>query len=503
MQDRTLQERFDARDPEFHTAVRFLNNAAAESTLAQKNYVCSVKDVSLARNILNKYVIVELDKNTGKLACLCPVRYHRKMKKMFIDDIIHYEPLPHLRVPMIIDEWSWVYDTKGWDTIAPIVRGDNAQVPFAHILPKSKDTTRYRPIVSYAKHPLKKVMSVCQRAIMYIISTLPQQHFNLPRTQDFLNKMTAFSQQMKFLHGESVLLLPFSLDIKEMFTGLPHLVIRTAVRWLLDHAKTCTRSVFIRVPKDKKMSCAWGKSSNLAEVLEISFQQVFEVVNFDLTHAIFTVGSHLTRQKQGAPIGGVISTSIAIATCVYSEVAFISTLGVDAKFLRVIRYVDDITGVVAFFRNDPESFARAKGILRNLQTECYPKPLLLKPEPIDQGSFRFLETLTTVQGNTVVIRHHNKNYESLRTTCSQKYYTIQHAHSFSPMKSKYGVVISRLIAISNHCVSDLLLKESIQQFFYELRFLCYSNRFIRRVCQHMYRNTDLDIWLSVSPKRRK
>ena len=315
------------------------------------------------------------------------------MKQTFVDDVTHYEPIPALEKQMIIDEWAWIYDTKDWDGIAPLDRKSTASVPFAHILPKFKDLSRYRPIVSYAKHPLRRLMSVAQRAIMFIISTLPQQHFNLPRTQDFLHEMTGFAQQLKYLHGDSVILKPFSLDIKEMFTGLPHSVIRNAVRWLLDHAKTCTRSVFVRLPKDKKVSCHWGKSSNLAEVLQISFQHIFEAVNFDLSHAIFTVGSQLTRQKQGAPIGGVMSTSLAIVTCVYSEIPFVSSLGVDVRFLRVIRYVDDITGVVAFLKNDPASFIRAKNILRKLKTECYPNELVLKNEPIECGSYRFLETV--------------------------------------------------------------------------------------------------------------
>ena len=210
-----------------------------ESVYGQQNSVCCLSDVFLARNMLKRFVVVELDKNTGKLACLCPVRFHRAMKRIFIDDAAHYEPIHHIETQLIIDEWAWVFDTKRWDTIAPIDSGQTASVPFAHILPKAKDTTRYRPIVSYARHPIRKVMSVCQRALMFIIATIPQRHFNLARTQDFLHRITSFSQELKFLHGESVILMPFSLDIKEMFTGLPHPVIRTAVRWLLDHAKTC------------------------------------------------------------------------------------------------------------------------------------------------------------------------------------------------------------------------------------------------------------------------
>ena len=220
---------------------------------------------------------------------------------------------------------------------------------------------------------------------MFIISTLPEKHFNLPKTQDFLHKMSAFSAQLRFRHGKNVQFMPFSLDIKEMFTGLPHAVMRTSINWLLDHAKHCTRSVYVRVPKDKKISCGWGMSNNISDVLQISFQQMSEVLNFDLGNAIFTVGSVLTKQKQGAPIGGVMSTALAIGTCVYCEIAFVETLGVDVHFLRVLRYVDDISGVIAFLKNDPSSFLKAKTLLKQLQEKCYPPELLLKPELIDDG----------------------------------------------------------------------------------------------------------------------
>ena len=171
---------------------------------------------------------------------MCPVRFHRALRSMYLQDPVHYETLPNISAQLILDQWEWDFDMRNWGTIAHFRRGDTVSIPYAHLLPKFKDTSRYRQIVSYFKHPLKKVMSVAQRAIMFMINTLTLTHFNLSKTQDFLHKMLAFSPQMSHLHGEDVQLLPFSLDIKEMFTGLPHKVIRDSVDWLIKHARTCT-----------------------------------------------------------------------------------------------------------------------------------------------------------------------------------------------------------------------------------------------------------------------
>ena len=98
-------------------------------------------------------------------------------------------------------------------------------------------------------------MSVAQRAIMFMVNTLTFTHFNLSKTQDFLHKMLAFSPQMTHLHGKDVQLLPFSLDIKEMFTGLPHKVIRDSVDWLIKHAR-------VRKKKKTKENGFYGEKEN-------------------------------------------------------------------------------------------------------------------------------------------------------------------------------------------------------------------------------------------------
>ena len=87
------------------------------------------------------------------------------------------------------------------------------------------------------------------------------------------------------------------------------------------------------------------------------------------------------------------------------------------------------------------------------------------------------------------------------TMCATPFYNIQHAHSFSSWRSKSGVVISRLLAISGNCSTESTRRKCARDFFLELNFLCYSKRFIRRTCQKLFRKTDDDFWLRVSPHR--
>lgn len=502
-----LTKAFQEPTPQMRVVRAVLSQAVQKNFQLAPDQALTSSEVRVVRAKLRDWVIVELDKNTGKLSCMCPVRYHRAMTEMYINDTTHYTKQTGITSELLLQQWEWHYDVKNWREIAVFKGGAKMSIPFAHILPKFKDPSRYRVIVSYAHHPLRTVMWVCQKAIMFIISTLPSKHFNLPKTQLFLSRLTQHATELKQQHGNSDQLefIPFSLDIKEMFTGLPHKTIKQAVDFLLHHAATLNRRnvAHIRVPKDKSDPCGWGKSANLSEVHNITFTQIRGVVHFDVGSAYFSVGDTILLQKAGAPIGGVLSTALAVSTCVYTEIMFVESLGVDSRRLRVIRYVDDITVLIAILRNDPESLIKAQELYQNLKVNCYPKELVLKPENINNGSFKFLETLTTVRGNTIRVRHFSKNTQHIKNNGNQKFYCIQHAQSFSPWNTKYGVAISRLLAITDHCSSRALLIKCVHEFFFELKFLSYSTKFIRRVCQRMFRKTDDAIWLKLASDARQ
>ena len=494
----TLLQGFQNNSPNMEKVYNQLNRAAEQSYRDPPLYATTMSQVLRAKSMLREWVVVEMDKNSGKLALMCPVRYYKA--KMYINDSTHYTIHPHITQQMLLQQWQWHYDTHEWHTIAPIRTGPKTSVPYAHILPKFKDPSRYRAVVDCKFHPTNKPAWVCQKALMYIISTLSKTHFNLTKTQDFLKGMQTHMAELKQQNDQEIHFLPFSMDIKEMFTGLPQQTIKNAVDFLLQYATTLNRRnvVHIRVPKDRSEHCGWGKSANLSEVYQISFGQIRNVVKFHVGSAYFKVGEMILLQKAGVPIGGVLSTALAVATCVYSETSFLKALGPDLKNLRVIRYVDDITGLVAFLANDPTSFIQAQNLVLKLQNECYPEELVLKTEPIQKGKYKFLETITTVQGNTIKLRHLSKNHAHIKHHGIQKVYSIQHAHSYSPWSSKYGVALSRFIAISEHCSSRSLLVKSANEFFMEMQFLCYGTKFLRRTCQRMFRRSGDSIWLKLA-----
>jgi hypothetical protein len=194
-----------------------------------------------------------------------------------------------------------------------------------------------------------------------------------------------------------------------MFTGLPHFVIRNALVFLIDYARQLTRSQYVRVPNDKSRPCAFGRSANTFDVAEITFTQIFEIVSFDIRSAVFTLGSHLFLQKSGAPIGGVLSTAEAIATCVHAEHVWHSSLGVDAMFIRVVRYVDDLIGVAVFDNKSEVSRVRAQTLVQQLQSSCYPDGLVLQREQFQNKSVVFLEAKVHVSANKITVSHHSTN----------------------------------------------------------------------------------------------
>jgi hypothetical protein len=460
------------------------------------NHPLSLSLINLVRRQLSDFIFVGLDKNSGKTAILCPVKMHRILTEVFYDDRTHYVDLTNQIHPKsVLNAWQKAYYVYKWTSVARLRKFGS--LPYAYATPKNKDLTRYRSIISYANHPLKLVYGVAQRAIIFMIKSINVTHFTLHKTHDVLRSIQKIQSDIGSTFQANTVFLPFAFDVKEMFTGLPHFVIRNAVLFLIDYARELTRSQYVRVPNDKSYPCAFGRSANKFDVAEITFSQIFEIVSFDIRSAVFTLGSHLFLQQSGAPIG-ILSTAEAIATCVHAEHVWHSSLGVDAMFIRVLRYVDDLIGVAVFNDKNAASQLRAQTLVRQLQTTCYPDGLVLQQEQFHNQSVVFLEANVHVSRNKITVSHHSKNIQHIRDTGSQKFYTMQCSNSFSSRNSKRGVLISRLIAISSNSPCSTSLLSAVKNLFHETSTLGYGNRIQRQACARMYRVSHNDIWLTIS-----
>ena len=112
-----------------------------------------------------------MDKNSGKLSIICPVKYHFDLKKTFLDDFEHYTNITEQRsMQSILDFFISTYLENGWEKVAPLKK--NSGLPYGYILYKNKETSRVRPIVSYFSHPLKEVFFIVQRALSYMLKRI-------------------------------------------------------------------------------------------------------------------------------------------------------------------------------------------------------------------------------------------------------------------------------------------------------------------------------------------
>jgi hypothetical protein len=277
----------------------------------EPNHPLNLENAVSVKQQMSGFIFLGLDKNYGKTAIVCPVKMHQILKKTFLDDKIRYTSTAlsdHITEEEIVNGWKKAYDGHKWHSVAPLCT--YGSVPYSYVIPKFKDLSRNRPIISYRTHPLRKVFKVALRALVFLVKSISVKTFTLHRTQDLLSRLKDIECDLGDNYEQNTEFLEFSVDVKEMFTQLPHKEIRLATKFVIDVTKKLTRSNYVRVPKFRK-ECAFGKSSNKNDVLQISTDQIFELVCYDVRSAIFRVGKHIMKQSNGAPIGGVLSTAEA------------------------------------------------------------------------------------------------------------------------------------------------------------------------------------------------
>ena len=266
-------------------------------------------------------------------------------------------------------------------------------------------------------------------------------------------------------------------DLANMYTSLDHTSIRNAVHWLLhDVTKGNMRDrKKVSVPVSKTdndlhfgTSCDVDKSR-----ITLTYDDLTDIVNFDLNNSVFTVGSWTGKQTCGIPMGSPLSPALAVIVCAYYETKIfkkISSKGWNNKLLGT-RYMDDILSVVTHDGSN-ESMNRAKVILKWIKYG-YHKNMDLECEDTSVP-FKFLSAMVTANGSSPLsIKHHNKNTAPIVMTGKQKFLNFQHYGSLSPKDQKLSVIISSLHRIDLNCSHPWDMVVSARSLFLELALLGY------------------------------
>jgi hypothetical protein len=429
---------------------------------------------------------IPLDKNKNRIFLMPAPMYHFHLNRMFIHDTAHYATL--------CDNYSL---NASFDPYLPMrtfflthlphfLQFQNLQhptLPYTYILPKQKaPLTKFRPIISYADHPMKKVLHPAGRALMTLFVRAKLPSFNINTTQmvtDYLKDWQTHLTTNPTIHPIFV-----SYDIENMYTELPHDKVLDQMK---DFFTWCTSKF-----KTAYVSCH-GHDVVMGHItqhrwMSFSFTDLLHLITYETTLNIFGVGADFVcLQKIGIAMGAFLSPAIAVAFVGMYEARALSTLK-QSMWFDAIRFMDDILGIMYY----PQHHTTCT----HLTKHTYPSALTLKLVHLGNTA-EFLETecfLFFHKGAYHVgSRWLNKNRDSLLRDTPLKilrYYPSTSPHTDDPYLK--AMLTSICMKIDRYLILPPTLANAIPFFLEEdvsllLKEFCALGYTLRQLAQHLRR----------------
>ena len=108
-------------------------------------------------------------------------------------------------------------------------------VPYAYVQPKHKDVTRFRPIISYSATPQRSLLRIVARALSFVLQSIDCDHYNLWSAYNARAGLIAAHKELcsskELNQYANYRVMAVSLDVKDMYSVLPHAEVREAVAW--------------------------------------------------------------------------------------------------------------------------------------------------------------------------------------------------------------------------------------------------------------------------------
>ena len=375
------------------------------------------------------------------------------------------------------------------DSFYPYPKPYRISIPNSYTLFKNKNLRKLRPITSYSSHPYSRVFNAAARALNFILDNAVVSHLNLPKICDFKEKINEMNGKLSTVNYNY---LSMTGDLANMYTSLDHSSIRKAVRWLLfDTSKTVRERKCVSVPvSSNDNNTTFGKSmASDNSKITLTYDELIDIMNFDLNNSVFTVGNTTKQQKCGIPMGSPLSPALAVIVCAYYEHLIFEKLR-SYKFstwtnkVLGVRYMDDVFSVVTHDGTNVSKH-RAKEILKwfefgyhkNMTLECEDTSIPLK----------FLSsTMTAVDGSPITYEYYNKNIDSIISTSTQKFLTFQHYGSLAPKAQKRSVIVSSLHRLCMNSNSKSDFEKASIDLHTELTLLKYPDKIFRDALLRVY-----------------
>jgi hypothetical protein len=279
------------------------------------------------------------------------------------------------------------------------------------ILPKNKDITRWRPLVSYYNNFSKRAGKLIARALTVIIKTLEGiwNTMNISTTNEvkpIINKLNKSEKWKNLCKQNNITLIAF--DIKEQFTNLCKSEVIDGIKAGLKKIRKTFRTHYVSVAKRKidRYRDKIGEKGNDFHIF--TFKDILQYVEYELKTSIFKYGDKYISQKNGLPMSGFLSASLVQIDSMYKEHISYQIWKHKNYPTKWIRFRDDGRGIIGKQLSEPE--------INEIQTilgKIYGKNLTVIIEDWSYQEVTFLDAriIKNPLKFKFELRHYNKNID--------------------------------------------------------------------------------------------
>jgi hypothetical protein len=426
------------------------------------------------KNRLKHFVCCHHDKDKNRASWHCPKWVAEKYTSLFYGDHKHFEKLELSESEALLELKKQYFDAD-WDAIC--AWDNKGTLPSSYITPKAKaPLSKFRPLVSFLHHPMKKLLKIQARALLFLLDNIKLKGFSLIRIPDLKSRIIDLQSGIDDFLSSSATNNPkirtFLADVKNMYTELPHDVIIKAVNWLIGNftKSSVRKNGFIIISKDLKT--AEFKRKAQKGKFSINMQEIYAITVLSITNAFLRFGkSTILRQILGIAMGSPDSPMLAVIVCAFTEFTFYQSIDISRHFFGAMRYMDDVYALQILDGTDASFENLAKATFTTL-TKSYAKGLVLKEENQENGKATFLEAIIFMEDSQICLAHYNKNSEAILHSGHQaiaRFLSVK--RSWCHMSSMKSMILGALLKLPNLSNSDYLFRFSLQNQLREFRFL--------------------------------
>jgi hypothetical protein len=410
-----------------------IENKLVKEQVGAQSSITAEKQIRRAADMLEGMVISQLDKNNGCLHVQCEAKWHVAYHRTFAGDH-HYEKIPHDQKSELEQQrqdynMTDLGKVAKWDT--------KGKLPYAYILKKDKNIDKCRPVVACVDHPARKAMTIAAKGgalVLRLLSRITEvKHFDL---QD----VAALAATMADNEGDNADTVLSAFDITEMFTALKTTSVLPAAWDLLMLVGNTYAGMNTRfyMKKGNMQQAHIGRAPCAIACHTATLGDIYQALEYDMGHTVFTAGDVILRQVNGIGIGGIMSPFAARCVCIMREWRWRQQMQRTLrKPMTICRLMDD-SGM---------KHSVADGcLLFMFQHGAYPRECTLVQDVNRAKSMKFVGCDIHVRlGIGTVVVAHNKNMIPLMTTGQIKYQRFPHWDSELRAVVKIGTVIGQVI----------------------------------------------------------